>query len=131
MEAAAAEGYQYRRPGVAKVSVTSGVDWFDLTAEFDYGGQQIALPRLLGQDEELGDVDGARSECVATGTGHHGLGHGEGPADARDEHRDVGRGISGLLVRPQSLGEDLVRHQVGSPHRTIVMIALAPLESSM
>ncbi len=75
------------------------------------------LPRLLGQDEELGDVDGARSECVAAGTGHHGLGHGQGPAGARDEHRDVGRGIGGLLVRPQRLGEDLVRHQVGSPHR--------------
>jgi superfamily II DNA or RNA helicase len=42
-----AEGFQYKRPGALSVSVTSGVDWFDLSAEWDYGGEQVKLPRLL------------------------------------------------------------------------------------
>jgi hypothetical protein len=42
-----AEGRQVRAGGAAKVSVTSGVDWFDLKAEVDFGGLPASLPELL------------------------------------------------------------------------------------
>ncbi|MHB8797394.1 MAG: DEAD/DEAH box helicase [Thermoanaerobaculia bacterium] len=42
-----AEGRQVRAGGAAKVSVTSGVDWFDLKAEVDFGGIPASLPELL------------------------------------------------------------------------------------
>jgi hypothetical protein len=42
-----AEGRQVRAGGYAKVSVTSGVDWFDLRAEVDFGGLSASLPELL------------------------------------------------------------------------------------
>jgi superfamily II DNA or RNA helicase len=42
-----AQGFQYKRPGAVSVSVTSGLDWFDLSAEWDYDGEQVKLPRLL------------------------------------------------------------------------------------
>ena len=42
-----AEGRQVRTGGAAKVSVTSGVDWFDLRAEVDFGGLSASLPELL------------------------------------------------------------------------------------
>jgi superfamily II DNA or RNA helicase len=42
-----AGGRPYRRPGAVKVSVTSGIDWFDLQGSVDYGEQQAPLPALL------------------------------------------------------------------------------------
>jgi superfamily II DNA or RNA helicase len=43
-----AEGKAFRRPGATRVEVSSGIDWFDLLAEVDYGGGVTAsLPRLL------------------------------------------------------------------------------------
>jgi superfamily II DNA or RNA helicase len=43
-----AEGKSFRRPGATRVEVSSGIDWFDLQAEVDYGGGVTAsLPKLL------------------------------------------------------------------------------------
>ena len=43
-----AEGKAFRRPGATRVQVSSGIDWFDLMAEVDYGeGVTASLPKLL------------------------------------------------------------------------------------
>jgi superfamily II DNA or RNA helicase len=43
-----AEGKAFRRPGATRVEVSSGIDWFDLMAEVDYGeGVTASLPKLL------------------------------------------------------------------------------------
>jgi superfamily II DNA or RNA helicase len=42
-----AEGRLIRRPGASSLSVTSGIDWFELHASVDYGGVQATLPQLL------------------------------------------------------------------------------------
>lgn len=43
-----AEGKAFRRPGATRVEVSSGIDWFDLHAEVDYGeGVKASLPKLL------------------------------------------------------------------------------------
>lgn len=42
-----AEGQLIRRPGKFNISVTSGVDWFDLSVECDFDGIKAALPDLL------------------------------------------------------------------------------------
>ncbi len=43
-----AEGKAFRKPGASRVEVTSGIDWFDLQAEVDYGdGVSASLPQLL------------------------------------------------------------------------------------
>jgi hypothetical protein len=42
-----AEGKIFRRPGAMHVGVSSGVDWFELHGEVDYGGATAKLPALL------------------------------------------------------------------------------------
>jgi superfamily II DNA or RNA helicase len=42
-----AEGKIFRRPGAMRVGVSSGVDWFELHGEVDYGGSSAKLPALL------------------------------------------------------------------------------------
>jgi superfamily II DNA or RNA helicase len=42
-----AEGRLYRQAGRFNLSVTSGVDWFDLQAEVDFDGVSASLPALL------------------------------------------------------------------------------------
>ena len=42
-----AEGKAFRRPGATRVNVHSGIDWFELRAEVDYGGMTARLPELL------------------------------------------------------------------------------------
>jgi superfamily II DNA or RNA helicase len=42
-----AEGKIFRRPGDMKVEVSSGIDWFELHGEVDYGGATAKLPALL------------------------------------------------------------------------------------
>lgn len=42
-----ADGRAIRRPGQFRMSVTSGVDWFDLDGTFDFDGTQAKLPALL------------------------------------------------------------------------------------
>ena len=41
------EGVRIRRPGSFNLSVTSGVDWFELDAEVDFDGVTASLPDLL------------------------------------------------------------------------------------
>ncbi|MCE9545292.1 MAG: DEAD/DEAH box helicase [Planctomycetia bacterium] len=56
-----AEGRVIRRPGSVKISVSSGVDWFDVEATCDFDGVSASLPKLLAalkrgeQYVELGD----------------------------------------------------------------------------
>lgn len=42
-----AEGKLYRRPGKFSLSVSSGIDWFELHGEVDFEGSTIHLPELL------------------------------------------------------------------------------------
>lgn len=42
-----AEGKLIRQPGEFKLSVSSGVDWFDLEARCDFDGVGVGLPKLL------------------------------------------------------------------------------------
>jgi len=42
-----AQGKIFRRPGAMHVGVSSGVDWFELHGEVDYGGAAAKLPALL------------------------------------------------------------------------------------
>jgi len=42
-----AEGKIFRRPGAMQVGVSSGIDWFELHGEVDYGGATAKLPALL------------------------------------------------------------------------------------
>ncbi len=42
-----AEGHRIRRPGVSRIGVKSGIDWFELSAEFDFDGVTARLPELL------------------------------------------------------------------------------------
>jgi superfamily II DNA or RNA helicase len=42
-----AEGKTFRRPGAVRVEVSSGVDWFELHGEVDYGETSAKLPALL------------------------------------------------------------------------------------
>jgi SNF2 family DNA or RNA helicase len=42
-----AEGKLYRQPGEFKIEVTSGIDWFELHGEVQFGDTVAKLPRLL------------------------------------------------------------------------------------
>ena len=42
-----AEGKIFRRPGSYRLEVASGVDWFELHGEVDYGNSKARLPELL------------------------------------------------------------------------------------
>ena len=42
-----AEGKAFRQPGATRVAVSSGIDWFELHGEVDYGGATANLPQLL------------------------------------------------------------------------------------
>jgi SNF2 family DNA or RNA helicase len=42
-----AEGKAFRRAGGTRVDVSSGIDWFELRGEVDYGGVTATLPQLL------------------------------------------------------------------------------------
>ena len=56
-----AEGKLIRRPGEMRLSVTSGVDWFDLDGQVDYGGMSVGLPALLQALRRNGDGAAIRS----------------------------------------------------------------------
>ena len=42
-----AEGKAFRAPGSTRVAVTSGIDWFEMRGEVEYGGETATLPQLL------------------------------------------------------------------------------------
>ncbi len=42
-----AEGHKIRRPGKFQMTVSTGLDWFDLSASIDFEGTKVGLPELL------------------------------------------------------------------------------------
>jgi superfamily II DNA or RNA helicase len=42
-----ADGVLYRPASDFKLAVTTNIDWFELDAQVDFGGQQVALPKIL------------------------------------------------------------------------------------
>ncbi len=94
-----AEGKAFRKPGTSRLSVSSGVDWFDLHGEVDYGGISATLPELLAalrRGETL----------VRLGDGTYGLlpeewlarlGTIAGMGQAEEEKLRFRRGQAGLL----------------------------------
>jgi superfamily II DNA or RNA helicase len=42
-----AQGKLYRQPSRSQLRVASGIDWFELHGEVDFGGEVVGLPRLL------------------------------------------------------------------------------------
>ncbi len=42
-----AEGKMFRRPNSFRAEITSGIDWFELHGEVDYGSGEVKLPELL------------------------------------------------------------------------------------
>jgi superfamily II DNA or RNA helicase len=61
-----AEGKAFRQPGPARVDVSSGIDWFELRAEVNYGDATVSLPQLL-EALRRGDT------MIALGDGSFGL----------------------------------------------------------
>ena len=61
-----AEGKLYRSAGSVRMSVSSGVDWFDLEGEADFEGQAVPLPKVLAAIRQ-----GAR--FIALGDGSLGM----------------------------------------------------------
>jgi superfamily II DNA or RNA helicase len=61
-----ADGKLYRRAGNFQVDVTSGIDWFDLSARVDFDGQVVTLPTLLAAMRRGENV-------VSLGDGTYGL----------------------------------------------------------
>ncbi|MEE9179441.1 MAG: DEAD/DEAH box helicase, partial [Vicinamibacteria bacterium] len=56
-----AEGKSYRTGGTFSLSVSSGIDWFQVAGTIDFDGHQVALPKILSRIQrgsnliELGD----------------------------------------------------------------------------
>ncbi|NUQ63623.1 MAG: SNF2 helicase associated domain-containing protein [Pirellulales bacterium] len=61
-----AEGRLFRKPGQCRMSVTSGIDWFDLDGTFDFDGVSATLPDLLAAIRR-------GEKYVRLGDGSHGL----------------------------------------------------------
>lgn len=60
------DGKAFRKPGETRVNVTSGIDWFELHGEVDYGEVKASLPELLAASRRGDGI-------VALGDGTFGL----------------------------------------------------------
>jgi superfamily II DNA or RNA helicase len=101
-----AEGGVYRKPGRLDLSVTSGIDWFELHGAVDFDGEVIELPALLAALRR-GD------QTVRLGDGTYGLLPGEWlrryaavaalgtPADDHVRFRRTQVGVLDALVAAQ------------------------------
>ncbi|HTS25098.1 MAG TPA: DEAD/DEAH box helicase [Bryobacteraceae bacterium] len=94
-----AEGKTFRRPGAMNVRVSSGVDWFELHGEVDYGGFTARLPALLAALRRGENV-------VRLDDGTYGLlpeewlsrfGHFASVGTAEDDHLRFRRNQTGVL----------------------------------
>jgi superfamily II DNA or RNA helicase len=94
-----AEGKVFRRPGSMRVEVASGIDWFELRGEVDYGDTTAKLPELLGALRR-------GEKMVRLGDGTYGLlpeewlgrfGQVAGLGQAEDGHLRFRRNQAGIL----------------------------------
>ena len=94
-----AEGKVFRRPGAMRVEVASGIDWFELHGEVDYGETTARLPELLAALRR-------GENMVRLGDGTYGLlpeewlgrfGSVAGLGQAEDGHLRFKRNQAGLL----------------------------------
>lgn len=94
-----AEGKLYRSPGEFKLSVKSGIDWFELHGEVDFGGLSAPLPKLLAALRK-------GEKFVALGDGTFGLlpeewlskyGALASLGDAKDDHLQFSKRQVGFL----------------------------------
>jgi hypothetical protein len=94
-----AEGKVFRSPGTTRAEVISGIDWFELHGEVDYGGAKAQLPQLL-QALKRGET------MVALDDGSYGLlpeewlsrfGTMAAMGAAEGDHIRFGSGQAGLL----------------------------------
>jgi hypothetical protein len=94
-----AEGKIYRTPGVFKIAVESGVDWFELHGDVKYGDTSASLPALLAavrKGEDLVRLDDGTFGMLPEGwLKKYGLIAGLGEAEG--DHIRFRRGQAGLL----------------------------------
>jgi superfamily II DNA or RNA helicase len=94
-----ADGKTFRRPGAFKIEVNSGVDWFELHGEVNYGDSTAKLPELLEALRKGENVvrlsDGAYGMLPEEWLKRFGLIAGLG--DAVDGHVRFRRSQAGLL----------------------------------
>jgi superfamily II DNA or RNA helicase len=112
-----AEGKLYRSPGEFKLSVKSGIDWFELHGEVDFGGLSAPLPKLLAALRK-------GEKFVALGDGTFGLlpeewlskyGALAALGDAKDDHlqfskRQVGFLDALLVSMPEARVDETFAH---------------------
>ncbi len=85
-----AEGTVYRQPGSLRLSVSSGIDWFDLEGSVDFGDETFRLPALLAAIRR-----GESSVVLSDGS------HGMLPGEWLEKY--------GSLLRAGKIEEDSVR----------------------
>lgn len=94
-----AEGKVYRRPGKFNIEVSSGIDWFELHADFDFDGVKASLPALLAamrRGESLVKLDdGTFGMLPEEWLSKYGLLAGLG--EAKDDHLRFQKAQIGVL----------------------------------
>jgi superfamily II DNA or RNA helicase len=94
-----AEGKLYRQPGAFKLSVASGVDWFELHGDITFGDTSVSLPALLAaarQGETVVRLDDGTFGMLPEGwLKKYGLLARLGKAEG--DHVRFSRGQAGLL----------------------------------
>ena len=95
-----AEGKIFRRPGEAHVDVRSGVDWFELHGEVDYGGADGQAARAAGRPaprREHGSAGRRHLRPAARGVAAPLRAAGRHWAQAGEDHLRFRRNQAGLL----------------------------------
>ena len=94
-----ADGKLYRQPGAVRIEISSGIDWFELGGEVDFGGASATLPALLAALKRGDDTvllgDGTFGLLSEEWLARYGLLIGLGKAD--EDHLRFTRSQVGLL----------------------------------
>ena len=94
-----AEGKLYRRAGKLAMSVSSGIDWFELDASVEFEGMTVALPALLAALKKGENIvrldDGSFGLLPEEWLKRHGILVGSGTV--HDDHLRFSRAQAGLL----------------------------------
>lgn len=61
-----ADGHAWKRPGKARARVRTGIDWFELEGDIDYGEERVPFPAILAAVQK-------GQTTVALGDGSHGI----------------------------------------------------------